>query len=125
MKNDIFTKGDQVQLKTGGPLMTVDYVGDYTIHGHACSCRWFDRHDKIQQEIFAPEILVRVGLRNAWMNMKTELIKQLDAFGPPLNMKTWMRKPETNMLDVTDERIATIKRYIAELDALIEPIDQT
>jgi uncharacterized protein YodC (DUF2158 family) len=41
-----FNKGDVVQLKSGGPIMTVAELGDFTYGGgpeHGVKCIWFDR----------------------------------------------------------------------------------
>lgn len=37
----MFKIGDVVQLKSGGPLMTV-----FEIDGSSVHCRWFDGHDE-------------------------------------------------------------------------------
>lgn len=37
--------GDTVRLKSGGPLMTVEEIGDYSVDGDGpmkASCTWFD-----------------------------------------------------------------------------------
>jgi uncharacterized protein YodC (DUF2158 family) len=49
--------GDVVQLKTGGPQMTVqsvDHVLDKSI-----TCSWFDKANKLQNAAFAAESLVK------------------------------------------------------------------
>lgn len=47
-------KGDQVMLKSGGPLMTVQDVGDYTNMGveDGALCVWFDRSQP-QEKVFS------------------------------------------------------------------------
>jgi uncharacterized protein YodC (DUF2158 family) len=38
-------KGDQVQLKSGGPIMTVQEIGDYSMNAgieDGAFCVWFD-----------------------------------------------------------------------------------
>jgi len=38
-------KGDQVQLKSGGPIMTVQEIGDYSMSDgieNGAKCVWFD-----------------------------------------------------------------------------------
>ena len=39
-----FAPGDTVQLKSGGPIMTVEQVGEYwSIEGTAVWCVWFEK----------------------------------------------------------------------------------
>lgn len=59
-----FSKGDVVQLKSGGPLMTVSDVGDYsgTAAGPAdgVKCVWFDTVkgvQKNQEDVFDAAVL--------------------------------------------------------------------
>ena len=48
-----FKVGDVVQLKSGGPLMTVNKVGSGEI-----GCQWFDKAgDDVKTRFFAPETL--------------------------------------------------------------------
>jgi uncharacterized protein YodC (DUF2158 family) len=49
--------GDLVQLKSGGPIMTVVGTAEYT--GDTI-CKWFDPSSKLQQAEFAPGALTRV-----------------------------------------------------------------
>ena len=47
---DTFNIGDTVQLKSGGPIMTVDGDGDY---GIGVKCKWFDTHQELKSNSFA------------------------------------------------------------------------
>lgn len=49
---DAFKPGDKVRLKSGGPTMTVNWVGDQlgTMSAH---CEWFDKTNKPQDKVFA------------------------------------------------------------------------
>jgi len=51
-------KGDVVQLKSGGPKMTVQDVGDYGPIGpeNGVMCVWFDK-TKQQSSVFGAETL--------------------------------------------------------------------
>lgn len=50
--------GDVVQLKSGGPLMTVHGVGDYSTSGFnpGVLCVWFDANKKVEA-VFHPSAL--------------------------------------------------------------------
>lgn len=50
-----FNVGDVVQLKSGGPLMTVHSIGDYSPTGPnpGLLCVWFDGNKKVE-DIFDP-----------------------------------------------------------------------
>jgi len=50
-----FNVGDVVQLKSGGPLMTVHNIGDYSPTGPnpGLLCVWFDNAKKVQ-DVFDP-----------------------------------------------------------------------
>lgn len=54
-----FKIGDVVQLKSGGPTMTVQHVGDYSPRGPnpGLSCVWFEGK-KNHHEIFDPKTVV-------------------------------------------------------------------
>jgi uncharacterized protein YodC (DUF2158 family) len=58
-----FTVGDVVKLNSGGPAMTVDFVGEKKFpHGGTVpvvSCTWFEGK-KLNKETFNPEILCKV-----------------------------------------------------------------
>ena len=41
---DTFSIGDSVRLKSGGPLMTVEFVDS---DGQSVHCAWFDGKEKI------------------------------------------------------------------------------
>lgn len=48
--------GDVVTLKTGGPRMTVTYVGVIARKtGEWLVCQWFDDHGELRQETFAQD----------------------------------------------------------------------
>ena len=55
-----FKIGEVVVLKSGGPLMTVHEIGDYSPMGPnpGLLCVWFDSIKKIQ-DVFHPETVVR------------------------------------------------------------------
>ena len=48
--------GDVVQLKSGGPKLTVERVGSST-DSNAVLCYWFDGGDKLQTQWFQPTSL--------------------------------------------------------------------
>ena len=65
-----FNSGDLVQLKSGGPSMTLE---EYELHGPACShgetpytatgrvvCKWFDENKELHTEAFLESILEKV-----------------------------------------------------------------
>lgn len=42
-----FNKGDVVQLKSGGPLMTIDEIADYNDDGQVVAlCIWFENNQR-------------------------------------------------------------------------------
>lgn len=47
---DTFNIGDTVQLKSGGPIMTVDGDGNY---GIGVMCKWFDTNQELKSNSFA------------------------------------------------------------------------
>lgn len=51
-----FVKGDTVQLKSGGPIMTVTDVGEHQIQGSLVWTMWFDGKKKMD-DTFPPEAL--------------------------------------------------------------------
>jgi uncharacterized protein YodC (DUF2158 family) len=53
-----FQKGDVVQLKSGGPTMTVQDIGDFTSSGieDGVLCVWFDGKKKYS-EVFDRSVL--------------------------------------------------------------------
>lgn len=53
-KVEMLTAGEIVQLKSGGPKMTVEAV-----RGDSIACRWFDERDKAQIEEFPAHFLDR------------------------------------------------------------------
>ncbi|WP_095118668.1 YodC family protein [Pseudomonas sp. Irchel s3f10] len=65
-----FKKGDQVQLKSGGPIMTVSYVDDVQPpledrlypeqeFNVTIFCQWFDQKNNLQSASFNPETLIK------------------------------------------------------------------
>ena len=56
-----FEKGDLIQLKSGGPVMTVESTGEhYTHEGTAVWCVWFEKVGSKQvasRETFAETVL--------------------------------------------------------------------
>jgi uncharacterized protein YodC (DUF2158 family) len=55
---DVFKPGDTVQLKSGGPVMTVEQVDEKT----GVRCQWF-YGDKMNRSWFKPETLTKTGQR--------------------------------------------------------------
>ena len=53
-----FQVGEIVQLKSGGPRMTVEEVGSAVLGGDTVHCRWF-AGAKLQDGHFIPESLER------------------------------------------------------------------
>jgi len=55
-----FEIGEVVQLKSGGPLMTVQSMGDYSPTGPnpGVLCVWFDQLKKVE-DVFDPRVLER------------------------------------------------------------------
>ena len=50
---DLFNVGDVVTLKSGGPRMTVTYVGPVArTSGDGLICQWFDEHGELRQDTF-------------------------------------------------------------------------
>lgn len=60
MSDDDLKTGDVVQLKSGGPRMTVTQVGEAAMTGRKTVwCIWFDRTTKLDGD-FPPETLERM-----------------------------------------------------------------
>lgn len=56
-------KGDVVQLKSGGPRMTVQNLGDYGFSGgpeNGAHCVWFEKN-KAEEKVFDVEVLVKAA----------------------------------------------------------------
>jgi uncharacterized protein YodC (DUF2158 family) len=52
--------GDVVQLKSGGPKMTIEHIGRYGTSSDAkAKCTWFEDAKK-HEGLFSPEALSRV-----------------------------------------------------------------
>jgi uncharacterized protein YodC (DUF2158 family) len=69
-----FKAGDSVQLKTGGPVMTVESIDEITYPGNVqAQCTWFDAKHKRQSDYFAPCALRKAGeqTNNAIKPLKT------------------------------------------------------
>jgi uncharacterized protein YodC (DUF2158 family) len=47
-----FKPGDNVRVKSGGPLMTIQKIGV-----EFANCTWFDENNDVQTESFRPEVL--------------------------------------------------------------------
>lgn len=47
-----FKPGDNVRLKSGGPLMTIQKMGP-----EFANCTWFDEDNEVKTESFRPEAL--------------------------------------------------------------------
>lgn len=60
-----FKTGDTVELKSGGPCMTVSYVEEYRGEDDeqhtAVSCSWFADNKGASYDKFAPEMLKKVN----------------------------------------------------------------
>lgn len=54
--SDKFKSGDCVELKSGGPTMTVKGVGNYSYQENVVLCVWFDGMKK-KEDTFVPESL--------------------------------------------------------------------
>jgi len=53
-----FPVGETVELKSGGPIMTVIEAGSDAFAGEPhVSCKWFDSAGKVQSESFPPAAL--------------------------------------------------------------------
>ena len=53
MPQQMFNPGDTVQLKSGGPVMTIVQYGSFTmgtVEGY--QCRWFDEKNKLAEAVF-------------------------------------------------------------------------
>ncbi len=44
--------GDVVQLKSGGPLMTIEEIGSFPLHPMGAKCVWFERSEP-KSKVFA------------------------------------------------------------------------
>jgi uncharacterized protein YodC (DUF2158 family) len=56
-----FKLGDVVQLKSGGPKMTVQHIvadDDFGVSRNDLNCQWFDDKDILKSAIFKPETLI-------------------------------------------------------------------
>lgn len=57
MNSQAFNPGDVVVLKSGGPKMTVEEVGEYLL-GIGAKCIWFDGKTR-KEEVFALQTIAR------------------------------------------------------------------
>lgn len=55
---DGFNPGDVVQLKSGGPLMTISSIEPFN-GVQSATCRWFHKDNKQDKGVFALTMLVR------------------------------------------------------------------
>ncbi len=51
-----FQKGDVVKLNSGGPAMTVNWIGE-KFGELKVGCSWFDEKHKLEHSVFCPEML--------------------------------------------------------------------
>jgi uncharacterized protein YodC (DUF2158 family) len=56
MAGDKFQPGDQVQLKSGGPIMTVVEYAEY-MDGFGYMCQWFDAKNELKSSVFKEAVL--------------------------------------------------------------------
>lgn len=55
-----FFVGDVVTLKSGGPRMTITYVGPVAFaQGDWLHCQWFDDHGELRHELFSQDDVQR------------------------------------------------------------------
>ena len=52
-----FKKGDVVRLKSGGPRMTVQSVGNFTLIEDGVKCVWFSDKKELKEEVFDAAVL--------------------------------------------------------------------
>ncbi len=58
---DKFEVGDVVQLKSGGPYMTVSFIPSFPDHQiRTIQCVWFDDIGKLQEEQFKAVVVKKV-----------------------------------------------------------------
>jgi uncharacterized protein YodC (DUF2158 family) len=55
-----FQKGDIVKLKSGGPIMTVQNIGNYTTIEDGVLCVWFSEKKELKEEVFDASVLQKV-----------------------------------------------------------------
>jgi uncharacterized protein YodC (DUF2158 family) len=57
--------GDTVQLKSGGPVMTIIKIGDYSSKGIKVGawCEWFDEKKEKKGDVFSLQTLVKYDPR--------------------------------------------------------------
>lgn len=60
MTNDTFNPGDVVKLNSGGPAMTISYIGTGT--DRRCTCLWF-HGPELMVGSFHPEALTKTEPR--------------------------------------------------------------
>ena len=61
MANEKFEPGDVVQLKSGGPNMSVELIDEQSFPGNVVvQCKWFDEKKTLQTDSFKPEVLKKV-----------------------------------------------------------------
>ena len=58
MSNETLQVGDTVHLKSGGPTMTVEWIGPHHVTNiTVVQCKWFDKSSKLITDTFAPATL--------------------------------------------------------------------
>ena len=71
-----FQAGDIVQLKSGGPRMTVEQVGKHAPTGaDTVWCTWFEEVGKrqvVQRETFSPSVLNKVPATPNFRSIRVE-----------------------------------------------------
>jgi uncharacterized protein YodC (DUF2158 family) len=53
----MFEIGDKVRLKSGGPLMVIQNLGDYSPPKNGAECVWFDDKKVVQKKVFDTAVL--------------------------------------------------------------------
>ena len=90
--NMSFKKGDVVQLKSGGPNMTVHSTWS-SVSGESVNCEWFNGPNQIKRQ-FIPEMLVKVDselhqVQGDWSFKNGEVVL-LRSGGPRMTVhSTW------------------------------------
>ena len=56
---DTLNAGDSVQLKSGGPVMTIEWIENNESGGSNAFCKWFDKKDELKSSVFEIKTLTR------------------------------------------------------------------
>lgn len=71
-----FAPGDLVQMKSGGPVMTVERIGkDERTGENAISCTWFEKvgnRQDLQRSTFNPVVLEKYKRQSGISTMRVE-----------------------------------------------------